>query len=724
MKTFSYTTKGQLEGMLLSVGNDSFAMGAAYDDVGRLKTKRYPQPLGQAPFEVTHDRDAHGFVVAVRDAATQNAYWELNEIDTAGRYAKETFGNGVTTTRSYDKDKQALQSITTMLGGSTIQQLSYGWDERLNLQSRTDMRQQQNKTERFRYDELDRVTCAYFGAVEDPFAPCVTSYAYGPSGNIVNKSDVGTYTYLDPKHPHAVTNAGSGTYTHDAVGNQITRPGGISITYTPFDLPKTIAQAGKTTTFGYDGDEQRIRKTTPNSETLYVGDLFEQVTTGTAKEFRYYVASPERVIAVVTRGGNAPGTHTLHTDHLGSVESVTNEKGEVVEKRSYDAYGARRNPQWGAFGGVVPGKTTRGFTGHEEDEEWGFVNARGRIYDPKLGRFLTTDPLIADVFDGQSFSAYGYVRNNPLALVDPSGFQAESPESDIYWDSELGTWGLVQYIHQDPPEPQEDDFVIPNHAANIGAYVPPVDVNTTGNGGGQTSSEGIGSFFEGLLMGGLANNDSVSATIGGIVGGLIPGVGLVADIRDLGAAIGHVASGKEGAWLELGASVIGFVPGGDIAKSVAKGITKGTTKGAAKVASEAVQEAAKVAKGSTVAAADTVSNAQKAVKGVQATPRGPPGSVMDSTNGAAGGQRAGKPHTQAAKRKAREAASENCPTCGVTMTRPVQRIKGGTVSPAEAQGDHIYPRSRGGDGATVEDLRNIRVTCASCNNKKSDRILP
>jgi len=70
--------------------------------------------------------------------------------------------------------------------------------------------------------------------------------------------------------------------------------------------------------------------------------------------------------------------------------------------------------------------------------------------------------------------------------------------------------------------------------------------------------------------------------------------------------------------------VIGFVPGGDIAKGIAKGATKATAKGATKIASEAVQEIGKVAKASTAAAADTASTAQKAVKGVHATPRGPP----------------------------------------------------------------------------------------------------
>jgi hypothetical protein len=54
----------------------------------------------------------------------------------------------------------------------------------------------------------------------------------------------------------------------------------------------------------------------------------------------------------------------------------------------------------------------------------------------------------------------------------------------------------------------------------------------------------------------------------------------------------------------MGAAVIGFVPGGDIAKGIAKSATKATTKVATHVATELVDDAAKVLRGSTATAAD------------------------------------------------------------------------------------------------------------------------
>jgi hypothetical protein len=46
----------------------------------------------------------------------------------------------------------------------------------------------------------------------------------------------------------------------------------------------------------------------------------------------------------------------------------------------------------------------------------------GRVYDPKLARFLNPDPVIANPTFTQDYNAYSYVRNNPLGYVDPSGY--------------------------------------------------------------------------------------------------------------------------------------------------------------------------------------------------------------------------------------------------------------------------------------------------------------
>jgi len=46
-----------------------------------------------------------------------------------------------------------------------------------------------------------------------------------------------------------------------------------------------------------------------------------------------------------------------------------------------------------------------------------------RMYDPELGRFISPDTIIPDPGNPQDLNRYAYVRNNPLAYVDPSGHE-------------------------------------------------------------------------------------------------------------------------------------------------------------------------------------------------------------------------------------------------------------------------------------------------------------
>jgi len=66
--------------------------------------------------------------------------------------------------------------------------------------------------------------------------------------------------------------------------------------------------------------------------------------------------------------------------------------------------------------------TTRGFTGHEQVDAMGVIHMNGRIYDPKLGRFLQADPIVQAPKNSQSLNRYSYVLNNPLSYTDPTGY--------------------------------------------------------------------------------------------------------------------------------------------------------------------------------------------------------------------------------------------------------------------------------------------------------------
>src|SRR5258708_1197512 len=112
---------------------------------------------------------------------------------------------------------------------------------------------------------------------------------------------------------------------------------------------------------------------------------------------------------------------------------MSGESGHVVDAESggggatvsgYDPWGATRQPDDDGSS-TAPAALPVGhrqFTGHETIPGLGLINMNGRIYDPKLARFLSADPNVQAVSDLQSYNHYSYVKNNPLRYTDPTGY--------------------------------------------------------------------------------------------------------------------------------------------------------------------------------------------------------------------------------------------------------------------------------------------------------------
>ncbi|MBU1017753.1 LysM peptidoglycan-binding domain-containing protein [Patescibacteria group bacterium] len=101
-------------------------------------------------------------------------------------------------------------------------------------------------------------------------------------------------------------------------------------------------------------------------------------------------------------------------DHLGGVDAVLDEEGNVVEQRDYLPYGNERMTERSAG-------EDYGFTGKELDEETGLYYYGARYYDPVVGRFAGLDPWEGDLNDPQTLNKYSYVLNNPVRYIDPTG---------------------------------------------------------------------------------------------------------------------------------------------------------------------------------------------------------------------------------------------------------------------------------------------------------------
>ena len=69
----------------------------------------------------------------------------------------------------------------------------------------------------------------------------------------------------------------------------------------------------------------------------------------------------------------------------------------------------------------------RGYTGHEHMTAFDLINMNGRLYDPVLGRMLSPDIAIQDLYNQQAYNRYSYCLNNPLRFTDPSGYFVTIP---------------------------------------------------------------------------------------------------------------------------------------------------------------------------------------------------------------------------------------------------------------------------------------------------------
>ena len=98
------------------------------------------------------------------------------------------------------------------------------------------------------------------------------------------------------------------------------------------------------------------------------------------------------------------GTSSIyyHLDHLGTPTGNSNAAGSLTAYATPDSYGN------GSFE----------FTGREYDSFTELYYYRARMYDPKLGRFISEDPI---GFAGGDVNLFGYVGNAPIHSRDPLG---------------------------------------------------------------------------------------------------------------------------------------------------------------------------------------------------------------------------------------------------------------------------------------------------------------
>jgi RHS repeat-associated protein len=420
-RTNTYDALGRPSQVATTIDGATYTMAAGYDANGRLSQVTYP-----SGFVASYGYNSLGYANQLSGSGAQT-FWTANSMDAEGHLTLQTAGNGIATTRGFSASTGRLLSVAAG-SGNTVQNSTYSYDLLGNPLSRTDGTS--NLSESFTYDPLNRLLTA---TVSTSVAP-VKTFSYNSIGNMMSKSDVGTYTYAPPgsPRPHAVMSISgptlSTTFTYDVLGNQ-TSGLGRTITWTSYNMPASITQGARTVSFLHDDAHQRIKQVSTDGTTLYIkafgitAELFG-VGTGAARWNDYLSMGNVQVGMRVTEiAAQTVSTRYFHTDHLGSVTVITNESAVVVERLSFDAWGKRRYPNGTDDPtGVISSQTNRGFTSHEQLDAVALVHMNGRVYDPLVGRMISADPTVPDPMNAQAWNRYSYVGNDPLAFTDPSGF--------------------------------------------------------------------------------------------------------------------------------------------------------------------------------------------------------------------------------------------------------------------------------------------------------------
>ena len=352
-----------------------------------------------------YDYDANsGYLYRIQFNGT--TVWQLSSVDDYGRIIQATIGT-TGCTWNYDSNNNMLSQIYA----TGVQRQNYSFDVNTgNLNWRTDSLK--HLTENFGYDsatdKLDRLKSV--AGPED----MTVNYTTNKNGNILSKSDAGTFAYENT--PYAVSSV-SNFVNIDTARQQIE--------YYSFGKVKKITESGKTAEFVYNSDRQRIRMVLKNNGTVsktkwYFGSSFEREQVGsTVTQYAWIGGDPYTAVAVAKKTGSGSWViYNIFRDHLGTITHL--KTGSTITQYSYDAWGRRRDKDtWGyTLSGEPALFAGRGFTAHEHLEDFSLVNMNGRIYDPVVGRFLRVDPLASKY---PSISGYAAMNNNPIFFVDPDG---------------------------------------------------------------------------------------------------------------------------------------------------------------------------------------------------------------------------------------------------------------------------------------------------------------
>ncbi len=360
------------------------------------------------------DYDDDGLLVAAGDltisrrndngAVSATTLGEITSTQSASAYGELdtlSYTDGVATLLDLNVERDGLGRITakTETTNGTTHEYEYGYDSRGRL------------------TEVTRD--------EDPWR----SYAYDANGNRTqDTTGSATAVEADYDDQDRLTERGSTDYHYTAAGElaqRIDLAGTTSFEHDAFGQLRSVELPDETEIdYVLDGNGRRVGKKIDGTlvqRYLYGDGLgpIAELAGDVSVASRYVYGTAGHVPDYLIRAGH---TYRLITDNQGSVRVVVDTAtGDLAQELDYDPYGR-------VLRDTSPGFQPFSWAGGIRDADTGLIRFGARDYDPETGRWTSKDPI---GFNAGDTNLYGYVLNDPVNLIDPTGLSAGMAISEL-----------------------------------------------------------------------------------------------------------------------------------------------------------------------------------------------------------------------------------------------------------------------------------------------------
>lgn len=430
--------------------NPEFVFSYEYDSIGQLCKIAYPIINSDTIFLI--QKYTNGIKVNSelhfmnRSSRWSKQLWSLEDINASSQTTKYKLGKDITANIEYQPANLQIAKLTYSSSHLGLIGYSYTYDSIANLKTMTNAFNPKLQ-ETYYYDNINRIKAAVCGSQK-------ATVDYNLNGDVTKKEFRGAtmnlnflYKTFNNQIDSLYVN-GQNVYAaikYDEAGNIIEKPGYDP--NTPFQVKSQFNISNQSSVIDnkelyhdFGGRRQLLIDGDDGSFDFNLDNLFEvslRNLTFFKKSYvynkgKYNFYENGRLIASLLTDVESPDEDAqlvfYLSDGLNSVIQLTDSVGRKIgDEMAYDYWGQPRNPNDWKYDFSKEyimdstGNTVR-YLGQFYLNDQSLYDFGARIYDPVIGRFISTDPVISNIASPtQFYNGYAYGYNNNNKFVDANG---------------------------------------------------------------------------------------------------------------------------------------------------------------------------------------------------------------------------------------------------------------------------------------------------------------